>query len=161
MKPKQAASRLSRANLGFLLAKAMQRWNELLYQGFTANGFAHVRPSFGSILIPLYEEDGLRLGAVAARARLSKQAMTSMIRLVTKAGLVRCKADPDDARATRVYLTAEARRFAPVANIVLATLDQAAALDFSAGEIKIIRKWLKTFAFSEKPSQLKTKRRKS
>jgi len=56
-----------------LLAKASQRWNELLAERFAAAGFPEVRPSYGSILVPLYEEDGLRMGEIARRVRLSKQ----------------------------------------------------------------------------------------
>ena len=55
----------SRENLGYLLAKASQRWNELLAEGFAAAGFPEVRPSYGSVLIPLIEEDGLRMGEIA------------------------------------------------------------------------------------------------
>src|SRR5712672_2349099 len=66
---------LTRSNIGFLLAKASQHWNELLYAGFCEEGYPQVRPSFGAILVPLFEEDGLRLGELARRARLSKQTM--------------------------------------------------------------------------------------
>ena len=55
--------RATRENLGFLLAKASQRWNELLYERFVAAGFPDVRPSYGSILLPLFEEDGLRMAS--------------------------------------------------------------------------------------------------
>src|SRR6266550_7533 len=61
--------RATRDNLGFLLAKALQRWNELLAAGFRRGGFAEVRPAYGSVLLPLFEEDGLRLSELAARAR--------------------------------------------------------------------------------------------
>ena len=113
----------SRANLGFLLAKASQRWNELLYAQFSERGFGEVRPAYGSILLPLFEEDGLRIGELGRRARLAKQTMTTMVRLLERDGLIDCRPDPEDARATRVYLTARARRFRPVAEEVLARLD--------------------------------------
>ena len=38
------ASVVSRANLGFLLAKASQRWNELLYARFSERGFGEEGP---------------------------------------------------------------------------------------------------------------------
>jgi len=136
---------LTRANLGFLLAKAGQRWNEELAAGFAAAGFGHVRPSFGSILIPLFEEDGLRLGELAERGGIAKQTMTTMIREVEAAGLVRRKPDPEDARATRVYLTAEARRFAPVAERVLAALERRAVAVAGAAEAKRVGEWLGRF----------------
>ncbi len=60
-----APGRATRANLGFLLAKASQRWNELLYAHFSEHGYGEVRPAYGSILLPLFEEDGLRIGELA------------------------------------------------------------------------------------------------
>jgi DNA-binding MarR family transcriptional regulator len=116
----------SRDNLGFLLAKASQRWNELLTEAFAAEGFSEVRASYGSVLLPLFEEDGLRMGEVARRARLSKQTMTTMVRLAERDGLVERRPDPGDRRATRVRLTAKGRRFKPVAERVLSELDERA-----------------------------------
>src|SRR5215831_7143861 len=110
-------------NLGFLLAKASQRWNELLANGFAEHGFAEVRPSYGSVLLPLFEEDGLRMGQIAARARLSKQTMTTMVRLCERDGLVARERDPDDARASRIYLSNRGRVFQPVADEILDELD--------------------------------------
>ena len=119
----ETPARVGRDDLGFLLAKAAQRWNELLAERFRRDGYAEVRPSYGSILVPLFEEDGLRMGTLAERAGLSKQTMTTMVRLLERDGLVRRVRDPDDARAFRVYLTARARAFRPVAEAVLAELD--------------------------------------
>ena len=116
----------TRENLGFLLAKASQRWNELLQEAFAREGFPEVRASYGSVLLPLFEEDGLRIGEVARRARLSKQTMTTMVRLAERDGLVERRADTSDARATRVHLTAKGRRFRPVAERVLSELGEAA-----------------------------------
>jgi DNA-binding MarR family transcriptional regulator len=113
----------TRANVGFELAKASQRWNELLYEEFSARGFGEVRPAYGSVLLPLFEEDGLRMGALAARARLSKQTMTTLIRLMEEAGLVTRDPDPHDGRAVLVRLTARSREFAPVAAQVVAELE--------------------------------------
>jgi DNA-binding MarR family transcriptional regulator len=112
--------------LGFLLAKASQRWNELLADGFAEHGFAEVRPSYGSVLLPLFEEDGLRMGRIAERARLSKQTMTTMVRLCERDGLVFRERDADDGRAFRIFLTARAKSFRPIAGEVLRELDQAA-----------------------------------
>jgi DNA-binding MarR family transcriptional regulator len=118
--------RATRDNLGFLLAKASQRWNELLQEAFVREGFPEVRASYGSVLLPLFEQDGLRMGEVASRARLSKQTITTMVRLAERDGLVERRQDPTDRRATRVHLTAKGRRFKPVAERVLADLDELA-----------------------------------
>jgi DNA-binding MarR family transcriptional regulator len=111
------------SNLGFLLAKASQRWNELLYEHFVARGFAEVRPSYGSLLLPLFEEDGLRMGQLAQRARLSKQTMTTMVRLLERDGLVTRERDAVDGRAFRIHLTDRASEFQPVAEEVLGELN--------------------------------------
>src|SRR5918996_2784322 len=110
-------------NLGFLLAKASQRWNELLVERFGAAGFPEVRPSYGSVLIPLFEQDGLRIGEIGRRARLSKPSMTALVRQCEADDLVSRTRDPRDGRAFRVELTRRGRRFRAVAEGVLAELD--------------------------------------
>lgn len=124
--PARPPSQLTRDNLGFLLAKASQRWNELLADAFAAAGFPEVRPSYGSILVPLYEEDGLRMGEIARRARLSKQTMTTMVRLLERDGLVERRSDPEDGRAARVFLTRRAQAFRPIAEATLGDLTRRA-----------------------------------
>jgi DNA-binding MarR family transcriptional regulator len=66
------------------------------------------------------------MGDVARRARLSKQTMTTMVRLAERDGLVERRPDPRDGRATRVHLSEKGRRFQPVAEAVLKELDAAA-----------------------------------
>ncbi|HXV95865.1 MAG TPA: MarR family transcriptional regulator [Gaiellaceae bacterium] len=117
-------SGVGRDDLGFLLAKAAQRWNELLAERFAAAGYGDVSPSYGSVLLPLFEEDGLRLGELARRARLSKQTMTELVRRLERDGLAERRPDPSDGRAARVYLTQRTRAFEPVAAEVLAELDR-------------------------------------
>src|SRR5438067_11191048 len=140
--------RMNRANLGFRLAKASQRWNDLLYERFVAAGYPEVRPSYGSILIPLFEEDGLRMGELAARARLSKQTMTTMVRLLERDGLVARRPDPDDGRAFRIVLTAKARRFEPVAKHTLIELNSLARERLSERRLQSVKhapkEWIQT-----------------
>jgi DNA-binding MarR family transcriptional regulator len=115
---------IGRDDLGFMLAKATQRWNELLSERFTAAGWEDVSPSYGSVLVPLFEEDGLRMGELARRARLSKQAMTELVRRLERDGLVERRPDPTDGRASIVFLTERGRAFEPVAATTLAELDE-------------------------------------
>ena len=115
--------RLDSRNLGFLLAKASQRWNELLAEGFAERGFPDVRPSYGSVLVPLFECDGLRMGQIAERARLSKQTITTMVRLCERDGLVVRERDAEDARAFRIYLSDRAKVFRPAAEEVVREID--------------------------------------
>ena len=96
-----------------------------------------MRPSYGSVLLPLYEEDGLRMGELAARARLSKQTMTLMIARLERDGLVKRRPDPGDGRATLIYLTERARSFEPVAAAVLAELDQLVKRRLGTGRVAV------------------------
>jgi len=120
-----SATRGPDENVGFLLAKASQRFNELLVERFAAAGFGDVRASFGSVLVPLFARDGLRLTELAAEARLSKQAMTGLVKRCEEAGLVGRERDRADGRAFVVRLTPRGRAFQAVAAEVLAELDAA------------------------------------
>lgn len=136
---------IKRTNLGFLLAKATQRWNELMYKGFCEAGYPEVRPSYGSILVPLFEEDGLRMGELAARSRLSKQTMTTMVRLLEREKLVERRTDPEDARAGRVFLTPKSQQFRTVAEQVLSELDKEARAVAGNAAHEQSRDWLIRF----------------
>jgi DNA-binding MarR family transcriptional regulator len=138
-----AATAISRDDLGFLLAKATQRWNELLAERFAAASYADVRPSYGSVLLPLYEEDGLRMGELARRARLSKQTMTTMIRRLEQDRLVERRPDPRDARASLIFLTSRSRRFEPVAAATLRDLDRLVRRRLSAERLTAVKEALR------------------
>jgi DNA-binding MarR family transcriptional regulator len=135
--------RATRENLGYLLAKASQRWNALLRERFAARGFGEVRPAYGSVLLPLFEQDGLRMSEIAARSRLSKQTMTTLVRATERAGLVARERDREDGRAFRIRLTARGRAFHPVAEDVLAELDQLVASSVSNFDLETTRRILK------------------
>ena len=110
-------------NAGFLLAKASQRFNELLVAGLAEKGFPEVRPSYGSVLVPLFTGGDLRLGEIAGQARLSKQALTGLVALCDKDGLVTRERDPEDGRAFRISLTPRGRQLQQAAEATLAELD--------------------------------------
>jgi DNA-binding MarR family transcriptional regulator len=134
----------TRSNLGFELAKASQHWNELLAEAFAAQGFPEVRPAFGSVLLPLYEDDGLRMGEIAARARLSKQTITTLVRRVIRAGLARREDDPGDGRAARIVLTQRALDLAPVAADVVRELERRVSAGLTEAECRALRRGLRT-----------------
>lgn len=110
-------------DLGFLLAKASQRFNELMIARLRERGFAEVRGSFGSVLVPLFAEGELRAGELAQRSRMSKQAITGLVRRCEHAKLVSRERDPDDGRAFRVALTARGRRLQIAVEEVQSELD--------------------------------------
>ena len=147
-----AVSPLTLDNLGFLLAKSSQRWNELLYDRFVAAGFPEVRPAYGSLLIPLYEEDGLRQGELARRARLSKQTMTTMARALERDGLVERRVDQSDARATQIFLTERARELRPVAEQVLKEVEALVGAALPARSKETLKTALRQIAGLDRPT---------
>ena len=64
------------------------------------------------------------MGELARRARLSKQAMTELVRHLEHDGLVERRPDPSDGRASVVFLTERSRAFQPVAVRTLADLNR-------------------------------------
>jgi DNA-binding MarR family transcriptional regulator len=136
--------RLTRDNLGFLLAKASQHWNELLYERFSQAGYTDVRPAYGSLLVPLFEHDGLHMGELARQAYLSKQTVTTLIRAMEVSGLVQREQDQLDRRAYRIYLTDRSHSFRPVAEQVLKDLDAIVAVSLNPEQIAILTDALKT-----------------
>jgi DNA-binding MarR family transcriptional regulator len=91
------------------------------------------------VLLPLFEEDGLRMGDLAERSRLSKQAMTEMVRRLERDGLVERHPDPDDGRASLIYLTQRSRSFEPVAEQILGELDRLARLQLPDDRIEELK----------------------
>ena len=70
------------------------------------------------------------MGEIASRARLTKQTITTLVRLCERDGLVERTPDPEDGCATIVTLTARARRFEPAAERVLGRLEREVAASF-------------------------------
>ena len=136
-------SGITTEDMGFLLAKASQRFNERLIERFAAQGFAEIRPSYGSILVPLFEQDGLRLGELAQRARLSKQSVTGLVKLCEGAGLVIRERDPDDGRAFRLRLSEKGAALREVAEEQLRRLDAELVASLGKHDHAALRRSLK------------------
>jgi DNA-binding MarR family transcriptional regulator len=140
-----------RSETGYLLNKAARRWNAMLLALLRDAGVDDIRPSFGAVLVPLYEEDGLRLGELALRAGLTKQTLTTLVRRIEAQGYVERRPDPQDGRAVRLYLTRKARTLEPILVRIIKKLDRITR-DLDAGsDFDPIAAWLR--AMSQKQSR--------
>jgi DNA-binding MarR family transcriptional regulator len=74
--------------------------------------------------VPLFAHGDLRLGEIAEHGRLSKQAMTGLVKRCEQDGLVTRRPDPADGRAFRISLTERGLAFQAVAEEALAELDE-------------------------------------
>ncbi len=75
-------------------------------------GYDDVRPGHGAVFLHVDRRTGTRLGELAGRAGVTKQSMMQVVDDLEARGYVSRIADPDDARAKLVTLTAEGRRCA-------------------------------------------------
>ena len=136
-------ARATSADVGFLLAKAATRWNELLESAFATRGFPEVRASYGSVLLPLFAEDGLRMGELTAAARQPKQTTTTLVRQLERDGLVRRMRDEHDARIWRIWLTQRAAALRTVAEDVLGDMDARLAEHLSRRSLDALKQTLR------------------
>jgi DNA-binding MarR family transcriptional regulator len=98
--------------LGALLRIIYQANNEKLERWLATSGFDNIQPAHSAAIQPLWDApEGARITTLARAARITKQSMSALVDQLESAGYVERVADPDDARATRVSLTARGRAF--------------------------------------------------
>lgn len=95
-------------------------------------------------LLHLSRADGARAGEIAAAIGTSPAAVTGLCDRMEAAGLVRRRADADDARVQRVHLTAAGRRAAAAARPAIAAANAALAARFTPDELAIAARFLRT-----------------
>ena len=94
--------------LARLLAMAYRQLVDDLHRGLAARGWSDVRPAFGFLLLAL-REGPVSLRELVATLGTSKQAVSKLADAMVAAGLVERVADPRDARAKDLRLTARGR----------------------------------------------------
>ena len=103
----------ARPLLGSLLRLASQFMSERLSSWIETSGFEGVQPAHSAAIQPLWEcPDGARVTRLARASRMTKQSMSALVADLEAAGYIERVKDPDDARATRVRLTATGRSYA-------------------------------------------------
>ena len=99
-------------HLGALLRLAAQFMNERLTRWIAESGFEGVQPAHSAAIQPLWDQPmGARVTTLARASRMTKQSMSVLVSDLEAAGYVERVADPDDARASRVRLTARGRAY--------------------------------------------------
>ena len=93
-----------RRNLGKLLAGPYFALVEALDRRLREGGFGDVRPAHGTVF-QVIDADGTRVTELAARAGMTKQAMTELVVHLEAGGYLARAPDPDDGRARLVRLT--------------------------------------------------------
>ena len=95
-----------RQNMSFALAKVCRAHRAYVGELLAEHGL-HVGQEM--VLVELWQDDGLRGGELAERLGVEPPTITKMLRRLETCGLVERRADPEDARSLRVYLTGQGR----------------------------------------------------
>lgn len=98
--------------LGALIRLTAQYAAEQLARWIAESGFDGIQPAHSAVIQPLWEAPaGLRVTVLAQTSRVTKQSMSALVADLEAAGYVERVDDPDDARASRVRLTARGRSY--------------------------------------------------
>ena len=104
----RTTARAAPENLAILLREPLRRLNEDLIGRLAAEGHVEVRLPHGNVFQYL-DDAGTRVGVLAERAHLTKQAMAQLVAHLEAHGYVERVPDPDDGRAKLVRATARGR----------------------------------------------------
>ena len=91
----------------YLISRATLAVTSHLKKGFANKGLGTIKPAYLSVLLSLWNEDGLKANELGKRAGLEPSTMTGLLDRMERDGLVKREADPNDRRAHRIHLTQE------------------------------------------------------
>jgi DNA-binding MarR family transcriptional regulator len=94
------------------------------------------------LLFVLGRRDGVLMGEAGAALDLGMPGISGLAERMTEAGLIEKCADPDDGRASRLWLTAAGRKALARTKAGVADLNRRLMDGFSDDEIDIVARWL-------------------
>jgi DNA-binding MarR family transcriptional regulator len=129
--------------LARLLAMAYRQLVDDLHRRLAARGWSEVRPAFGFLLLAL--RDGpVSLRELVTTLGTSKQAVSKLADAMVAAGLVERAADPCDARAKDLRLTARGRALLVDVEEIYGELEAGWAGTLGVAAVESLRRDLET-----------------
>jgi DNA-binding MarR family transcriptional regulator len=101
-----------------------------------------VTPAQSGLLFVLGRRDGVLLGEAGAALDLGMPGMSGLAERMVEAGLIEKRADPDDGRASRLWLTPAGRKALARSRARVAEINARLTEGFSDAEIDIVSRWL-------------------
>jgi DNA-binding MarR family transcriptional regulator len=123
----------------FLLNVAQRRLQRYL-AGETQKG--GVTAAQSGLLFVLGKRDGVLMGEAGAALDLGMPGISGLVERTVEAGLVAKRADLDDGRASRLWLTPAGRRALARAKSGVTELNARLTEGFSESEIDVVARWL-------------------
>jgi DNA-binding MarR family transcriptional regulator len=98
--------------VGLLLRLAAQQWGIDMDAALQERGVEGLTPAHANV-IPFVPAKGIQIGELAELAKVRKQSMAHSVELLTAAGYVVRRPDPNDGRASLIFLTDKGRALGP------------------------------------------------
>lgn len=127
--------------LVFLLNVAQRRLQRWMAARTQDNG---VTAAQSGLLFVLGQRDGVLMGEAGAALDLGPPGISGLVDRMTAASLIRRRADPDDGRAWRLWLTPAGRAALAQSKAGLAEINARLVDGFTEAEIDVVARWLTT-----------------
>jgi DNA-binding MarR family transcriptional regulator len=125
--------------LVFLLNVAQRRLQRWVAAQSQASG---VTAAQGGLLFVLGQRDGVLMGEAGAALDLGPSGISGLVDRMTAANLIQRRADPDDGRAWRLWLTPAGRAALARTKAGLSEVNARLTAGFSEAEIDVVARWL-------------------
>lgn len=93
------------------------------------------------VLRALWEQEGLTQSELAERMKITPATMTKMLQRMEKTGFIKRKADSDDQRVSRVYLTETGRSVQKDVETLFRQIEEETFENFSQEELDLLRRF--------------------
>jgi len=127
--------------LVFLLNVAQRRLQRWMAARAQASG---VTAAQSGLLFILGQRDGVLMGEAGAALDLGPPGISGLVDRMTAASLIRRRADPDDGRAWRLWLTPAGRVAMAQSKAGLSEVNARLTEGFTEAEINVVARWLTT-----------------
>ena len=127
--------------LVFLLNVAQRRMQRWMAARPLASG---VTAAQSGLLFILGQRDGVLMGEAGAALDLGPAGISGLVDRMTAASLIRRRADPDDGRAWRLWLTPAGRAAMAQSKAGLVEVNARLTDGFTEAEIDVVARWLTT-----------------
>jgi len=125
--------------LVFLLTVAQRRMQRWMAARTQATG---VTAAQSGLLFVLGQRDGVLMGEAGAALDLGPPGISGLVDRMTAANLIRRRADPEDGRAWRLWLTPAGRAALAQSKSGLAEINARLTDGFTEAEIDVVARWL-------------------
>jgi len=125
----------------FLLNVAQRRLQRWMAARAQARG---VTAAQSGLLFILGQRDGVLMGEAGAALDLGPPGISGLVDRMTAASLIKRRADPDDGRAWRLWLTPAGRAAMAQSKAGLTEVNARLTEGFTEAEINVVARWLTT-----------------